>query len=248
MTYHFPDAYAGQNTKMCASPALQSPFSVPLRSSAHPDALVPRSRDTLNNLITKYAAARRRPRAVGAHSRTSARSQVAPGLADRRRPALLRDHGHGHRVGRDPLRRPPHVRSRALDPPRSSRRSRPPPLRVAGSACRTRACRACVRDQPLKPMIVVTERAPLTAPRLRCLETSLRRRHRDRVVRRGLGLVIESDVRSPSPPHCSRPLSRARCRASVLRDRRRPRALRQPAQVHPLRKRRLQRLVFRTLC
>ena len=39
---------------MCASPAPQCPRPVPrLRPSAQPDALAPRSRDTLNNLIVK---------------------------------------------------------------------------------------------------------------------------------------------------------------------------------------------------
>ena len=38
------------------------------------------------------------------------------------------------------------------------------------------------------------------------MQTSLRRRHRDRVVRRGIGMTIESDVSSPleydhAPPH-----------------------------------------------
>ena len=38
------------------------------------------------------------------------------------------------------------------------------------------------------------------------MQTSLRRRHRDRVVRRGLGLMIESDfyayARATQTPHC----------------------------------------------
>ena len=36
--------------------------------------------------------------------------------------------------------------------------------RFVSQACPTKESRGCVRDQPLKPMIVVTERAPLTAP------------------------------------------------------------------------------------
>ena len=53
------------------------------------------------------------------------------------------------------------------------------------------------------------------------MQTSLRRKFRDRVVRRGLGLVIESDVRSslPIPSLLATALTRARCCASVLRHR-----------------------------
>ena len=71
------------------------------------------------------------------------------------------------------------------------------------------------------------------------MQTSLRRKHRDRVVRRGLGLVIESDVRRRPRlrSHLRLPrshLSVCACRAAVLRDRRGPRALCQPADEHPV--------------
>ena len=45
------------------------------------------------------------------------------------------------------------------------------------------------------------------------MQTSLRRRHRDRVVRRGLGLIIESDVRRR--PHMFAPTRTLRSRLSV---------------------------------
>ena len=51
------------------------------------------------------------------------------------------------------------------------------------------------------------------------MQTSLKRRHRDRVVRRGLGLVIESDVRGPPLPsfaRCTVPACRHVTLCSVL--------------------------------
>ena len=59
------------------------------------------------------------------------------------------------------------------------------------------------------------------------MSTSLRRRHRDRVVRRGIGLTIESDVRSrPRPPFMSVCILLTLLSVrTVLRHRGRPRSL-----------------------
>ena len=71
------------------------------------------------------------------------------------------------------------------------------------------------------------------------MSTSLRRRHRDRVVRRGIGLTIESDCEfrritltlSPVPKLSQ---SYTLCLLHSLRYRGRPRALCGPAHVDPL--------------
>ena len=68
------------------------------------------------------------------------------------------------------------------------------------------------------------------------MQTSLRRRHRDRVVRRGIGMVswLSSTRRArPALAHAFPPRA-ADDRVGLLLDRRRPRALPQPAPVDPL--------------
>tara|TARA_B100001057_G_scaffold500402_1_gene615248 strand:+ start:10352 stop:10729 length:378 start_codon:yes stop_codon:yes gene_type:complete len=80
MTYHFPDAYAGQNTKI---------------------------RDTLNNLILKSPQNWRecRPLENAARPRTRAltRRPLPVPRRDERRAALLPNSGHCRRMGRGSL-------------------------------------------------------------------------------------------------------------------------------------------------
>ena len=136
--------------------------SPPLRPSAQPDALAPRSRDTLNNLIVK----------------SPQDWQTGVGL---------------------------------------------PFFAITGTVVEWDEIRFDVRLMQRVPYEGVSR-----------MQTSLRRKFRDRVVRRGLGLVIESDVRSslPSPSLLGTALTRARCCDSVLRHRGGSRALRQPIEEH----------------
>ena len=70
------------------------------------------------------------------------------------------------------------------------------------------------------------------------MQTSLRRKHRDRVVRRGLALIIESECAratlSPAPTTASAHAPPLPAAPQLLRHRRGPRALRRPAHLDPL--------------
>ena len=124
MTYHFPDAYAGSNTKI---------------------------RDTLNNLILKspqnwrefppvFESQRARP--AQARSRSPSRRVPMRVRRDERRPALLPDHGHRRRVGRGSLRCAAHACVPAPLKPRGSTHTRRETdaalLALVQSACPTR--------------------------------------------------------------------------------------------------------------
>ena len=284
---HFPDAYAGQNTKMCAERPARIPASQPpplSRSRAHPRPLArqPRHAQQLD------PQARRRPaEPVPARAHSPARPQVPAVVADfGGSPVFLhhRDGGsrlaHGHGPARLHRARvftpapsaaqviewgPRSAPTNAVCPVRALTRPSPnpfaqmrsastsascallstrlaaleptltpPPLRVAGSACRTRARRLRPSPAPLVRRLTLLRSAGVSR-----MQTSLRRKHRDRVVRRGLGLVIESDVRHRPRLRSHLRLPRSRlsvcaCRAAVLRDRRGPSALRQPADEHPV--------------
>ena len=146
---------------MCASPALQSPCPASC-ARLLTAASSRRSRDTLNNLITKSPQDWQTAVGLPFYAITGTViewDECAAAPLPTRRCALLTD------------------------------------------APRARRIRFDVRLMQRVPYEGVSR-----------MQTSLRRRHRDRVVRRGLGLVIESDVRLslPSPPRRSRLLSRAR--------------------------------------
>lgn len=70
------------------------------------------------------------------------------------------------------------------------------------------------------------------------MQTSLRRKHRDRVVRRGLALIIESEYAratlSHAPTTASAHAPSLPAAPQFLRHRRRPRALRRPAYVNSI--------------
>ena len=96
-----------------------------------------------------------------------------------------------------------------------------------------------MHSPPLLPATLVN--ADPTFPRLQYegvsrMQTSLRRRHRDRVVRRGIGMVswLSSTRRArPAVAHAFPPRA-ADDRVGLLLDPGRPRALPQPAPVDPL--------------
>lgn len=89
-------------------------------------------------------------------------------MAHPSRPALCQDRGHLRRVGRDQVRR-------SAAPARAGAFVPPP----------------CALPCPTDPSAPASVRAQYEG--ISRMSTSLRRRHRDRVVRRGIGLTIESD-------------------------------------------------------
>ena len=142
MTYHFPDAYAGQNTKI---------------------------RDTLNSALRAPHLVPRAPALTHRLLLCRPHPQEPAELADVDRPALLSDRGDCCGVGRGQVRRPPDAtgsvrrREQDADEPAPQARtlspaSNPPRPNSPGPPC---PCRVAAQ--------------------------------RDRVVRRGLALIIESD-------------------------------------------------------
>ena len=142
-----------------------------LRSSAHTGALALRSRDTLNNLITK--------------SPQSWQTSVAL-----------------------------------------------PFFNIQGTVIEWDECAAALAAAPFARLAAASLTAAPRARRIRFdvrlmqrvpyegvsrMQTSLRRRHRDRVVRRGLGLVIESDVRRRPRPRSHLRLPRSCLSVGLLR-------------------------------
>ena len=160
-----------------------SPFAL----VCSPDALALRSRDTLNNLITKSPQSWQTSVALPffniqgtVRARPMARTHVyeTHRTPSRRRSSSGTRFAVSHRRSRSPLVAllTPPSRACAVDVRLMQRKlfasnALGRPLAHAGAfarfvsqACPTKESRGCVRDQPLKPMIVVTERAPLTAP------------------------------------------------------------------------------------
>ena len=144
-------------------------------------------RDTLNNLIVKVtrfpsAAHPRRALNTCANASSRVRSRLRIGRLGSASPSSpLQGHGDGTRSA------------------------------STSALCALLGTRSPTCDFDVLPLPVARRRQRVPYEGVSRMQTSLRRKFRDRVVRRGLGLVIESDVRSSLPiPLAARDRSHAR--------------------------------------
>ena len=149
-----------------------------LRRSEHQDPRHPQQPDPQRMLTPPHTpdCSSSHCQCAFAHPFAFVRCAVATDLADERRPALLPDPGHGGRMGRSPFRREADAYAIAILKP-------PIP-----TTCSFAQLTPCVHPR--------AERVPYEGTSR--MQTSLRRRQRDRVVRRSV--LLPSNPVSKSQP------------------------------------------------